>query len=91
LPQGLPKKIQFQLLLPDLALKLGNPLPRRLIIRHRQRRCRRCLASHGRSARPPSAPQHTFPPELQPPLVQFKGSSPDRVGDFSEFGRDGGV
>jgi len=72
LPQGLPKKIQFQLLLPDLALKLGNPLPRRLIIRHRQRRCRRYLASHGRSARPPSAPQHTFPPELQPPLVQFK-------------------
>jgi hypothetical protein len=35
LPQGLPKKIQFQPLLPDLALKLGNPLPRRLIIRHR--------------------------------------------------------
>jgi hypothetical protein len=24
LPQGLPKKIEFQLLLPDLPLKLGN-------------------------------------------------------------------
>jgi hypothetical protein len=23
--------------------------------------------------------------------VRIKGSSPDRVGDFSEFGRDGGV
>jgi hypothetical protein len=29
LPQGLPKKIEFNLLLTNLALELGNPLPRR--------------------------------------------------------------
>src|SRR5262245_31575268 len=29
MPQGLPKKIEVGLLLPDLALELGDPTPRR--------------------------------------------------------------
>src|SRR5205085_5401624 len=35
LPQGLPKKIQFNLLLTDLALQLGNTIARELKLRHR--------------------------------------------------------
>jgi hypothetical protein len=66
------KKIQFQLLLADLALKLGYPRSRRLVIPHRWRRCPRRRPLHSTPARPPSAPQHAFPPKLQPPLVQPK-------------------
>jgi len=35
LPQGSPKKIEFDLLLADLALQLGDPFTRRI----RRRRC----------------------------------------------------
>ena len=64
----MPKKIEFQLLLADLALQLANKLARRPNIPHRRRR----LSLHSSSARPASAPQHPFPQELQPPLVQMK-------------------
>jgi hypothetical protein len=67
LPQGLPKKIELQLLPADLALQLANKLARRPNIPQRRRLSR---ASH--SSRPPSAPQHPFPVELQPPLVQME-------------------
>jgi hypothetical protein len=65
----LPKKIELQLLLADLALQLGHTLARRPNIPQRRRLS---LASHSRSARPASAPQHPFPAQLQPPLVQMK-------------------
>jgi hypothetical protein len=83
LPQGLPKKIQFQLLLADLALKLGHPRTRRLIIPHRLRPGRRRRALHGRPARPPSAPQHTFPPKLQPPLYNLSFVTPNSAAKAS--------
>jgi len=66
----LPKKIEFQLLLPDLALQLANMLARRPNIPQRLRRDRLSPASH--RSRPTSSPQHPFPVELQPPLVQMK-------------------
>jgi hypothetical protein len=67
----LPKKIEFQLLLADLALQLANMLARRPNIAQRPRRGRLSLASHSSPARPASAPQHPFPQELQPPFVQM--------------------
>jgi hypothetical protein len=44
LPQGLPKKIQFQLLLADLAFQLAHALARaRKIIHRRQLGCPKIL------------------------------------------------
>jgi hypothetical protein len=39
LPQGLPKKIQFHLLLADLALQVADALASRLEILHSHRLC----------------------------------------------------
>jgi hypothetical protein len=47
----LPKKIQFQLLLADLALQLGNALVRRLKLRSRWVPGRRHLAGRSRHNR----------------------------------------
>ena len=55
LPQGLPKKIELQLLLADLALQLGDPPPRRLDI-PQSLGWYRLLHSPSTLARPPGTP-----------------------------------
>src|SRR5262245_50427558 len=74
MPQGLPKKIEVGLLLPDLALELGNPPPRRLSLslqRATQRRSIQRTAS--RPAWPtqrfqPTAPRYLLPFVYPPPI-----------------------
>jgi len=51
MPQGLPKKIEVGLLLPDLALELGDPLPsRRPLIEQRTAQRRPIQSAAPRSA-----------------------------------------
>src|SRR6202158_4469702 len=79
LPQGLPKKIQINLLLADLALLLGNARAGRLKFRGRPfRRRLRGLAARSRSgrfclARPPATAQslRTARQEAIAPNVQI--------------------
>jgi hypothetical protein len=66
LPQGPPKKIKFQLLLPDLALQITNALASRLNIR-------RGIEPDRHPAGPARRPQplSAAPAEMHAPLVQL--------------------
>jgi hypothetical protein len=75
LPQGLPKKIQFQLLLPDLALQITNALAGRRKIRN----------PHGfrhRLGGPTCRPQglSSATAEMHAPLIQMGGRHPEFAG-----------
>jgi hypothetical protein len=61
LPQGLLKKIQFNLLLPDLAFQLGNVFAGRIKILHPPDLRERVQPDPGRLAWPSSPPQTLSP------------------------------
>jgi hypothetical protein len=70
MPQGLPKKIEVALLLPDLALKLGDPPPCRLSVIEQRTAQRRPVQP---AAPRPTRPTQRFqpaPPSLLLPLIQ---------------------
>jgi hypothetical protein len=73
LPQGLPKKIQFHLLLADLALQIANAPARR---RNSLNPTRRRTISHlaGPTRRPQSL--NATPPEMHAPLVELVRTHP---------------
>jgi hypothetical protein len=66
LPQGLPKKIQFNLLLADLALQLADPLARRRKILGRLK-----IERPKSLARPTGRPQslRSATPEMHAPFA----------------------
>jgi len=67
MPQGLPKKIEVALLLPDLALELGDPSPRRSsLIENRAAQRRAVQPALARTARPPQRLKPTLPNLLLP-------------------------
>jgi hypothetical protein len=74
LPQGLPKKIELQLLLADLALKLLDTLARRCkIAPHRLK-----VANPKALVRPVGRPQRfrPTPPEVLAPFIKMPGRHP---------------
>jgi hypothetical protein len=79
LPQGLPKKIQFHLLLADLALQLGDAFARGRNILHPPG-----LRLRGKLGRPWDLPRATRRPqrfssaaaEMRAPLVQMTARNP---------------
>jgi hypothetical protein len=74
LPQGLPKKIELQLLPPDLALKLSYPPPRRqkrLGLTGSRRIGAARQSNPTRASSPPQRPRTTAT-EMQPPFVKMK-------------------
>src|SRR5262249_36839937 len=78
LPQGLLKKIQFDLLLADLAFQLGNPFARRRKVLGRLK------IEHPKSlAGSTGRPQRLRPavPEVPPPLVQMPRRNPKLPGE----------
>src|SRR4029077_19075984 len=70
LSQGLPKKIEFDLLPADLTFQLGNLLARRFYVSRRLLRLRRDRIILSRA---PLAPQsfRAARPEARPPIVQI--------------------
>jgi hypothetical protein len=78
LPQGLPKKIQFQLLLADLALQITNALARRRKVRRRIELDRH-LAGTARRPQPLSAATA----EMHAPLVKLVRAHPKLDGQRS--------
>jgi hypothetical protein len=81
MPQGLPKKIEVCLLLPDLALQLGDPSPRRCpLIEDRAPQWRALQPALARSTGTPQGLQPT-PPNLLLPLVQPLPIEPKRAGN----------
>src|SRR5215208_7329985 len=86
MPQGLPKKIEISLLLPDLALELGDPPPRRRSLvedRAPQRRFfqRPFARPTGTTQRFQAALPHLLLPFVQPLPVdlQLRGHSRGRL------------
>jgi len=81
MPQGLPKKIEVGLLLPDLALELGDPAScRRPLIEERTPQRWPIQRSLARPAGPPQRFQSTLP-NLLLPFVQPLAIEPKRGGD----------
>ncbi|MFO1079866.1 MAG: hypothetical protein U1E23_04465 [Reyranellaceae bacterium] len=77
MPQGLPKKIQVGLLLPDLALKLGNPTPRRRpFIQYRAPHRQHIKGPLPRTTGTPQPFQSSSPYDLLP-LVQALAVNPE--------------
>jgi len=67
MPQDLPKKIEVALLLSDLALELGNPLPRLCpIVEKRAAQGRPIQPARPRPARAPKPLQAAAPSQLLP-------------------------
>jgi hypothetical protein len=80
LPQGLPKKIEFNLLLADLAFQLADVLARgRKILAWRKVGRPKALA------RPTRRPQRlrSAPPKMPAPLVQMPARNPKLPGECS--------
>jgi hypothetical protein len=70
MPQGLPKKIEVGLLLPDLAFQLGYASARRLALRLHSTAQRRTIEpARSRSARTAQPLQPTTPRQFTP-IVQ---------------------
>jgi hypothetical protein len=86
LPQGLPKKIEFHLLLANLALQLANAFACGRYILHPHR-----LRLRGKLDRPWDLPRATSRPqrfssaaaEMRAPPVQMTVRNPKRAGEFS--------
>jgi hypothetical protein len=82
MPQGLPKKIEVGLLLPDLALELGNPTPRRFpIVEQRTAQWRPIQRTAPRTAwaaqrLQPTAPSHLLPLVYPAPVDPQIGRHP---------------
>jgi hypothetical protein len=74
LPQGLPKKIEFQLLLADLAFQIADALASRRKILHSLRLGRRISLRRAKElARPAGRPQRvrSATAKMPAPLVQM--------------------
>jgi len=83
MPQGLPKKIEVGLLLPDLALELGDPTSRcSSLIENRTAQRRTVQPTLARTARPTQrlkpAPPNPLLPFVQPLAVELQIGSHSR-------------
>ena len=84
LPQGLPKKIELHLLLPDLALQLCDAFARARYIPHLHGlRLRRKLTSPGDLPRATRRPQRlsSAAAEMSAPLEHMTGRNPKLAGE----------